>query len=377
MHFNLDWQSSKSEILINPRLPEEEKQCLLKGLSDTNGFKGHIWLTTSGSSGALKWVGLSKNAFLASAKAVNDHLQSNSKDIWLNILPIFHVGSLSIWARGYLSGAKVAAPEPNWKWSPKSFVDEVIASQATCTSLVPTQVYDLVSQGFTAPQSLRAVIVGGGALHENLYFEAIAKGWKLLPSYGLTECASQVATADIGTWEHSRYPLLTPLNHVTLELNEEGFLNIKSPALLSAYIFVDKMGRGSIVDPKVDGWFTSEDKVSFEHGKIKHVTRGSLFVKIGGENVDLLRLENILEKIKLELSCQHDMALIAVPDERLGHVIHLAATEHDSNIIDIVERFSTQVLPFEKIRSVHKVDQIPRSPLGKVLRQPLTKLLLK
>ena len=36
---------------------------------------------------------------------------------------------------------------------------------------------------------------GGGAVSDELYRDARALGWRVLPSYGMTECCSQVATA--------------------------------------------------------------------------------------------------------------------------------------------------------------------------------------
>jgi len=40
-----------------------------------------------------------------------------------------------------------------------------------------------------------------------------------------------------------------------------------------------------------------------------------------------------------------------------------------------VEAFNAQVHPFERIRGVHRVDAIPRSPLGKLLRAQLAEQL--
>ena len=102
---NIDWDESKSEILLNPRMPPEEKRIAEEFLSAVP-YPGHVWLATSGTS-KQKWVALSKKALLASAQAVIIILECTSKDIWLNPLPLFHVGGLGIRARGYLSGAKV------------------------------------------------------------------------------------------------------------------------------------------------------------------------------------------------------------------------------------------------------------------------------
>jgi O-succinylbenzoic acid--CoA ligase len=85
-------------------------------------------------------------------------------------------------------------------------------------------------------------------------------------------------------------------------------------------------------------------------------------VKIGGESVDLKRLDRILYELAGD-----DAAIVAMPDERLGFVIHLATTIEPP----FVGAFNDRVHPFERIRAVHRVDSIPRSPLGKLLRAEL------
>lgn len=372
----IDWGSDDNTVLLNPRMPEAEKQLFSQVLEHAHPFKGHIFLTTSGSSGKLKWVALSKKGVLASAKAVNAHLQSDRNDVWLNPLPCFHVGGLGIIARAFLSSAQVVPfLGIEGKWDADAFAESLASHHATLTSLVPAQVYDLVQRKMRPPESLRAIIVGGGALAEAVYLQAVALGWKLLPSYGMTECCSQVATASLNSWNENRYPLLHPLAHVDLGEDAEGFLKIRSPALLSAYIFMEE-GCCRIVDPKIDGWFTSEDKAVFHEGGIKRICRGEQFIKIGGESVDLLRLEMLLEEVKLAQEIKFDAALIAMADERLGHVIHLAVDGGNAGMIGaFVEGFAEKVFPFERIRHVHAVEKIPRSPLKKVLKADLQQLI--
>lgn len=363
----IDWSSPETAALVNPRMPSRAKEGLMQTLQCLDSLKGHILLATSGSSGQFKWVALSKAGILESAKAVNEHLQSDRSDIWLNPLPSFHVGGLGIEARGYLSGAKVFFCQSS-KWDPREFFIQLGSCQATLTALVPAQVFDLLSFNFRAPSCLRAVIVGGGALSEKLYFAAVEAGWKLLPSYGLTECASQVATAQLGSWDFRGYPLLYPLSHVEISLNSAGYLKIRSPALLTGYV-----SSYEVKDPKVEGWLTTEDKAVLDGGKIKAVSRDSSFVKIGGESVDLSRLERILEEERLALQLPCDIALVALPEERLGHAIHLISNASSCELQDLVERFAQRVMPFEKIRQVHCVREIPRSPLKKVLKDQLLK----
>jgi len=364
----IDWESKQSYLLLNPRLSEEDRTKLSCVLNYSNDFPAHIWVAGSESSGDIKLVGLSKTAILAAAKATNDHLASNQTDVWYNALPSFHVGGLGIMARGFLSGAKVK--QTHSKWSPETFIDEVNYLGATLTSLVPTQVYDLVLGGHQAPPSLRGVIVSGGSLPLSHHQDARNLGWPLMQSYGLTECASQVAT---GRHDH---PSLKLLNHIESKLDPLGCLMLRSPSLFSAYATPISDGM-TFRDPKVEGWLTTDDIVELTvEGYMKMLGRKGDFVKIGGESVSMPRLEQILETVRRRRQYAGDIALIAVPDERLSHVIQLAVErKHKGDLKTLVVDFNTHVLPFERIRKVHELDYLPRSPLRKLLRGELLKLI--
>src|SRR5690349_2705252 len=106
-----DWQSLDNHALLNPRISGAEAQSLMDLFSIVEGlFRSHLFILSSGTASTekkLKWVALSKSAFLLSASAVNDHLESDANDVWIHTLPNFHVGGLGIWARSHLSGARV------------------------------------------------------------------------------------------------------------------------------------------------------------------------------------------------------------------------------------------------------------------------------
>jgi O-succinylbenzoic acid--CoA ligase len=285
----------------------------------------------------LKLVALSKDALLASAAAVNRHLRSDANDVWCNVLPAFHVGGLGIYARAFLSGARIV-----------STLDEGV----TLASLVPAQVVDLIREQRAAPRSMRAVVVGGGALSDELYRDGCALGWPLLPSYGLTECCSQVATAQGDS------PELLLLDHIEARIDADGRLALRSEALLTGYAT-----ESGFADPKVDGWFLTEDLATIDGHVLRVQGRSGDFVKIGGESVDLSRLDRILASLGA------DAAVIAVPDQRLGHVIALAIASGDADAITAA--FNERVLPFERARSVRRVAEIPRTALGKIVRKRL------
>jgi o-succinylbenzoate---CoA ligase len=340
----IGWTSEESHLLLNPRMPAGERR-RLEGF--VRPLPAHVWLATSGTSGALKLTALSKRALLASAAAVNRHLESDANDVWCCVLPVFHVGGLGIYARSHLSGARVIETS----WEPAAFAR---MHEMTLASLVPAQVVDLLRLSLKPPRSLRAIVVGGGALENTIYRDAVALGWPLLPSYGMTECCSQAATARIGS------PELILLDHLDARIEEDGRVALRGESLFTGY-----GTKSGFIDPKKDGWFITEDLAELDGRVLRVFGRAGEFVKIGGESVDLARLDAILAAI-----AGPHAGVVAVPDDRLGHVIELAV---DASVeLDIVAAaFAERVHPFERARRVHRVAEIPRTPLGKLIRKKL------
>ena len=345
----IDFTSDESHVLLNPRLPAADRAALE---SLVVPLRAHVWIATSGTSGAMKLVALSKRALLTSAAAVNRHLESNAFDSWCCVLPAFHVGGLGIHARASLSGARVVT----MPWDAEAFAELCARDRITLSSLVPAQVSDLVSARLAAPPSLRAIVVGGAAFPHHLYVAARALGWPVLPSYGMSECCSQIATA------RGDDPSLVLLDHVLARAGEDGRLAFRSDALLTGYATFDR----GFVDPKVDGWFVSEDRGLVDGRTLRVEGRAGEFVKVGGESVDLQRLDAILHAI-----AGGDAAIVALPDERLGHIIALAATRDPE---ELASAFNARVLPFERARRVIRVETIPRTELGKLKRAQLSSL---
>jgi O-succinylbenzoic acid--CoA ligase len=366
----IDLDSRSTELLLNPRLPAREKHRLESIFGNVPRLEGHVWVTTSGSSGALKLVALSKDALRASAAAVNAHLRATPDDVWCSPLPDFHVGGIGILARARLTSSRVIPLEP---WSAERFVSLSMEQGVTLSALVPAQVSDLVAAGLAAPKSVRAIVVGGGALPEPLYDAARSLGWPLLPSYGMTEACSQIATAPLTSLDEGRFPDLEILSHVEVRV-ADGKIAVRGDSLLTGY-GVEEDGIARFVDPKRDGWFVSEDagEVFEKEGRafVRPFGRSADFIKIGGESSSVARLQEIAERVARAVGT--DAAVIAVPDQRLGMVVHIVVS--DPRVGAEVRRvYDESVLPFERARALH-VLPIPRSPLGKLQRESLRRLI--
>ena len=363
----IDW-AAKTEV--RDLLPKDLSPKILEKLPT---MPGHVWMATSGTMGSRRLVALSRDAIMASAISVNQHLDVQKEDRWFNCLPDVHIGGLSIYARAHQGGNHVSTWD--YKWNVEKFFDALSESKATLLSLVPTQLYDLVKWNKPCPDHVRAIIVGGGALRDIQYSRARQLGYPILPSYGLTECCSQVATASLDSLNQEYNPELHVLTHVEAKNDVNGVLHIRSGALLSGYVEVPDRDFMSVkfVDPRKDGWYDTDDTVDMGDNVIKKVMgRRTDVLKVSGELVHVGFLQHMWDSS----SGGVPGVVLGVPDSRREHNIVLVLTSGAyKRLRASIAIFEENIASVTTLSGVYYVDEIPKSELGKTKNADLTKLL--
>ncbi|MCB0384797.1 MAG: AMP-binding protein, partial [Bdellovibrionales bacterium] len=378
----VDWQSDRGQLFLNPRMLIDEQQRLQAAFDSCLEARHCLGVATSGTTetSATKIVLLTREACLNSAQAVVDHLEIGLKDRWFHVLPDFHVGGLSIWARSQVAGCEVIQSD----WNKETFVNQIEQCGATWASLVPTQIFDLVSLKVKAPRSLKGVLVGGGSLSDGLYLQARRLGWPLLPTYGMTECCSQIATASLSSLEQMTFPPLKVLRHVRVRVGEQECLQVASSSLFKGYLVLTSR-ENRFESPIEDGWFQTRDRVELTpDGCLVPIGRLDERVKVLGELVDLSYLQKITDESLRQKGGDVRVALTAVTDLRQGNRIVLVY-EENTQPFDFFESLRQEIngklLPFERISEISQVSRLPLTELGKVrhaeLRRMLTEIALK
>lgn len=363
------WTSEECHIATNPHRPEDADG--LASWAAGQGMKGLCLFQTSGSEGTPKWVALTKEAFLVSGRAVNEHLAVTKNDIWLVALPLHHVGGFSILARAHLSGSRIVHDEA--RWNPRGFVELCGRARITLVSLVPAQVHDLVRERLGCPAHLRAAIIGGGGMSPDLSAAARALGWPVLQSYGMTEAASQIATQPLSeSLDHESLEILPPWH---TRVDDESRLVISGPALARGYIM---RGAGGDWEWRPLGeMLTTRDRVRlWDHdGRrwLRFVGRESGYVKILGELVHLAPLQARLETLALTHDVARIPVLMPMPDARRESRLVLVA--EDEKAASLQKSYNALAEPLYQISEVVQIPQIPRSSLGKVDLAALKNLL--
>ena len=336
-------------------------------------LKARDWcfFQTSGTEGARKWVGLTKQALLTSARAVNEHFGITAQDHWLLALPTHHVGGFGILARAHLSGSHVSQLEG--KWSAAGFVQKCETVGATLASLVPTQIFDLVAAQLRAPASMRAVLVGGGALNAELEAAALALGWQVHCTYAMTETGSSLAAQPHPGAELEVLPIWK------VRTDEEGVLTVSGPALAQGYAICEE-SRWRWEPIPAEGLRT-RDRVEIVEAdgkrRLRFLGREAGTVKILGELVALGPIQDRIEALRLKLGSRAgDAAVCDVSDARKESRLVLAVSGMSEGEAEQMQKGLNETLrPFEQIQDVRRLQAIPRSALGKVLLAGLRELL--
>jgi len=339
-------------------------------------LEGHILFPTSGSTGAPKWVALSKDALLVSAMAVNAHLHVHDTSCWGLALPLHHVGGFGVVARAYDAACRLRVF--GRRWDADAFASWLDAEAVSHVSLVPTQMVDLTRAGLRAPTRLQAVVVGGGRLDEATGRAARSLGWPVLASYGMTEAGSQIATQDMDSLRAGYHAAPLPLLPIwQAECAADGHLRIAGPALFSGTVSAGPGGWS--YQQRVGTWHDTRDLARMDGDMLTPLGRADCLVKILGELVDPLEVERELAGYSGNSLAPGAFAVAALPDFRAEHVLvpvfsTTIPVEMAENAVSI---HNSRVPGFRRLEKPVWIESLPVTEMGKVRRAELAAILAK
>jgi O-succinylbenzoic acid--CoA ligase len=351
--FDVDFENPPPQLICHPDYRIHEKTILEK----LNPFflRDHLILFSSGTTGGdLKGYALSKKSLFANAEAVNTFFGLTSNDVWALSLPIYHVGGLSVLARAHLLKNKIIDAR---SWDPEIWVEKI--KEATITTIVPTQLYDLVKKGLKPSPNLRYLIVGGDFLSSELKNKAIALGWPVIRTFGMSEVSSQLASAK--TPESDELEIL-PIHEVKIQ--DERLL-VKSKALFTLeFQMGEKFKVNTAKELSSEGFYLTKDRALVQDNVITPLGRMGDEIKIAGHLINLTQLKDILSTWLLQNGLYNKVELAIEDDERKGKkLILIALKEADSDTL--LAEVSKLVRP-AKIDELRIVEAFNRTHLGKL-----------
>lgn len=349
-----DYFSSPLRVFAHASLAQPAN--LVREKLESLSLRDHVAVFSSGTtSSTLKGYALSLAALKANAKAVNDFYNITQSDVWGLSIPDYHIGGLSVLMRAQLLNQEVIDCRG---WDPVTWIKTISESKVTVTTIVPTQVFDLVSNNLRPPSHLRHVIVGGDYLSHKLQRMAEALDWPVRRTFGMTEIASQLASS----LKTSELEVL-PLHQV--KTDHEGRLWVKSPSLFTLQFQVldeVKIKRlPEFCDP--EGFYQTQDRVSLEGNHIQPMGRTDEQIKVAGHMTHLPSLRETLYKILLQTGHYGEAEIQIKSDERKGHRLILIHKELLPS--SIIEKIQTALRPYQ-LDELKAVKSFNRTDLGKL-----------
>jgi O-succinylbenzoic acid--CoA ligase len=324
----------------------------------------HEWavLWTSGTSGRPRGVSLTPENLRASALASRERLGLGPDDRWYLGLSCAHVGGLAMVVRAAVLGSALVVRGPFDASTFNALVDE---GRVTHASLVPTMLHRaLDARGRRpAPSSLRCVLVGGARTPRALVDRALAAGFPIALTYGMTEASSQVTTAPPGLVRSKPDTVGAPLEGVEVRVDGAGEVLVRGPTVAAAYV-----GTGEAITD-AGGWLHTGDLGELDgDGHLRVTGRRADRIVTGGVNVDPAEVEDILRTHP----GVHDVSVVGIPDPEWGEVVAAAAVRMPGVYPDPAEletlaraRLTSSKIP----RRIVFVDDLPRNANGKVDRE--------
>jgi O-succinylbenzoic acid--CoA ligase len=307
-------------------------------------LESEIVVYTSGAAGGRKGVRLTAANWQASTRATNQHIDLTESDRWLLVLPLHHVGGLSVLYRCIAAGASIIL-HPSFD---PARVASDLAGRATIASLVPVMLERVLDSHAGPYPSTRWLLVGGGPAAPQLFEKARAAGLAAVPSYGMTETAAQIACGRPGD------DRLFPLSGVELRIALEGAIEVRGEMVAAGYLGGPELPPG--------GFFTTGDRGTLEEdGELRVLGRLDRVIVSGGESVDPEEVEAVLSTIP-DIG---EVAVIGLPDRSWGAVVGMAFTGPTG--VSEVEEIARDLLPAgHRPRRFLRVDRLPRNEMGKV-----------
>ena len=352
-----------------------------------------ILMYTAGTTGRPKGVPLTHNSFSVYMLGNVDPASPDIEEKNLLTVPLYHVAGVQALLAAVYGGRTLVMMR---QFETKPWMETVQQEKANRAMLVPTMlkwIVDSPDYNKYDLSSLKVITYGAAPMP----FEVIKKAIEMMPNVRFINAFGQTETA-------STITMLGPEDHVISGSDKEKQKKLKR---LSSSIgrampdvemkVVDENGKelphgqiGEIIarGPRVmkgywqdkektakaftsDGWLHTNDMgYRDEDGYYYLAGRGDDMIIRGGENIAPEELENVIRSYP----AVDDAAVIGIPDPEWGQevkAIVVLKKGQKATQEEIINYCKEKLSSFKKPRWVVFTDELPRNPMGKVLKRVL------
>ncbi|HYJ78592.1 MAG TPA: AMP-binding protein [Longimicrobiaceae bacterium] len=336
---------------------------------------------TGGTTGVSKGAMLSHGNLLANTMQLEEVSRSflrPGQETVLTALPLYHIFALTVNLLLFyqLGGHDVLVPSPRPMSNLKAAWEKF---PITWFTGVNTMFNALMNEEWfkaSPPKQLVASLAGGMALHAS-----VAARWKevtgtpVVEGYGLTETSpvatfnpvgGQVKDGTIGVPMPSTDVRCVDEHGAPVAAGTPGEIVVRGPQVMLGY-WQRPEETAKVLE---DGWLSTGDiAVMDEQGYFKIVDRKKDMILVSGFNVYPNEVEEAIAAHPGVL----EVAVIGVPDERTGEAVQAFVVKKDPALTeeDVIRHARESLTAYKVPRRVEFRDELPKSPIGKILRKNL------
>ena len=351
-----------------------------------------ILLYTAGTTGVPKGVMLSHNSFavyvLENVTPADPELEERN----ILTVPLYHVAGIQAMMAAIYGGRTLVMER---QFDAKEWMELVESEKANRAMMVPTMLKQLMDHpefGEHDLSSLKVITYGAAPMPLEVIKRALEAfpGVSFINAFGQTETASTITTLGpedhiiSGTEEEREKKLRRlasigkPMSDVEMRIVDEdgrelpvgqvGEIVARGPRVMTGY-WKDEEKTEKTIDK--DGWIHTGDMGYMdEDGYFYLAGRAMDMIIRGGENISPEEVEAVLRTHpKVE-----EAAVIGIPDEEWGEQPRAIVVLKQGEVAtaeEVIEYCRANLSSFKRPRSVVFIDELPRNPMGKVLKRVL------
>lgn len=336
-------------------MSEELKEFIDRWNDDNRTMLVH----TSGSTGKPKEMHVSKKMMIESAKMTIKTLGLNENTVALLNLPIKYISGQMMVIRSIVGHYRLI--EGPVSGHPLNGLNEIIGYDKSITfaSMTPMQVYNtsLVTKEWNSLAKIKTLIIGGGAISNELEEKLQTISTEVFATYGMTETLSHIALRHVNGPYKSMF--FIPFEGVKIGTDFQGRLHIDALNVCAEHLITN-----DIVEIKSCG---NNNRVKKEPLQFRFIGRLDNVINSGGVKI---HIEQVEQKIidyyrnkKRDLK-EFDFAITFVPDTTFGEMIVLLDTTASLS----VDQFDF-LGPIQRPKKIIQIAKIPLTSTNKINRK--------
>ena len=337
---------------------------------------------SSGTTGFPKAILLSHRCLLQAARMEAIHHETTHEDVFLCIPPLYHTGAKMHWFGSLFTGSKGVLLKGN---SPKAIFDAVSQERCTIVWLLVPWCQDILAALDRGDLKLedyqlsqwRLMHIGAQPVPPSLikHWMSYFPHHQYDTNYGLSESTGQGCVhlgmdhihkvGAIGVPGYGWKVKIVDEQGQTVPQGEVGELCVKGPGVMRCY-YHDPEATAAVLRGE---WLHTGDMAKQdEDGFYFLVDRKKDVIISGGENLYPVQIEDFLSAYPKI----HDVAVIGLPDKRLGEIAAAIIQVKDGMTCteSEINQFCTDLPRYKRPRKIIFAD-VPRNPTGKIEKPKL------